>query len=213
MDIRLALPICQPAMPEEDLETRELQERLEQASERLEAAEDRASPRWLLYLSFSTAIVAVFAAVASLESGTYSNQAILDKNEAVLHQAQASDQWAYYQSKGIKSVLSLGQSELVASDHPDVAARLRRDADRYQREQESSAQRAREYERQVVAKNERSEVHLERHHTFAKAVTIFQISIALAAIAALARRRALWIVGLVSGCAGLAFLVMGLWGH
>jgi hypothetical protein len=197
-------------MPEEDLDTRELEERLD---ERIEAAEERASPRWLLYLSLSTAILAVFAAIASLESGTYSNQAILDKNDAVLHQAQASDQWAYYQSKGIKSVVSLGQSELVATDHPEVAGRLRRDADRYQREQEASAQRAREFERQVAVKNEHSEVHLERHHTFAKAVTIFQISIALAAIAALARRRALWVLGLVSGCAGLVFLVMGFWGH
>ncbi len=200
-------------MPEEDLDTRELQERLDEASERLEAAEMRATPRWLLYLSFSTAILAVFAAIAALESGTYSNQAILDKNEAVLHQAQASDQWAYYQSKGIKSVLTLGQSELVAGDHPEVATRLRHDAERYQREQEASAERARGYERLVAEKNDRSEAHLERHHTFAKAVTIFQISIALAAIAALARRRALWVLGLVSGCAGLAFLVMGFWAH
>ena len=58
--------------------------------------------------------------------------------------------------------------------------------------------------------NEKSDHLLERHHQFAFAVTLFQVAIALGAIAALARRQLLWWVGLAAGLAGLAFSVRGL---
>src|SRR5262249_17433008 len=81
-------------MPEDELETSEFKEKLEEATERaVEESEHRA--RWIVYLSFSTALIAVLAAIAALESGTYSNEALLQKNEALLAQTKASDQWAY----------------------------------------------------------------------------------------------------------------------
>src|SRR4051812_39369580 len=97
-------------MPEESIETGELQEKLNEALERAEeAGEERASPKWTLQLSLSTAIVAVMAAIASLQAGSFANRAMLAKNEAVLNQAQVSDEWAYYQAKGIKSVIYQAQ--------------------------------------------------------------------------------------------------------
>src|SRR6267143_667233 len=88
-------------MPEEEFETTEFKEKLEEATERaVEESEHRA--RWIVYLSFSTALIAVLAAIAALESGTYSNEALLEKNEALLAQTKASDQWAYYQAKSVK---------------------------------------------------------------------------------------------------------------
>ncbi|PYS07648.1 MAG: DUF4337 domain-containing protein, partial [Acidobacteria bacterium] len=84
-------------MPEDELETSELKEKLEQSIEgAVEAAEHRG--RWIVYLSFTTAVIAVLAAISALESGTYSNEALLEKNEALLAQTKASDQWAYYQA-------------------------------------------------------------------------------------------------------------------
>ena len=95
-------------MPEEDIETAELKERIEEGIERaIEGRRvGRAPVRWTMYLSLSTAIVAVFAAVASLESGSNSNEAILEKNDAILNQAKASDIWAYFQAKGIKAAFA-----------------------------------------------------------------------------------------------------------
>jgi hypothetical protein len=124
-------------MPEEGLETQELRERLEEAQEKLaEEQEERAGgPRWTLYLSLSTAIIAVFAAIASLKSGSLANAAILAKNEAVLNQARASDQWAYYQAKGIKEVVFAAQAE-VQSATPALAAKLSEEARRYKDQQE-----------------------------------------------------------------------------
>ena len=50
---------------------------------------------------------------------------------------------------------------------------------------------------------------LERHHRFALSVTMFQVAIALSAIAALTRRKALWWVSLAAGGVGLAMFVRG----
>lgn len=54
---------------------------------------------WLLYLAISTAFMAVLAAIAGLMAGHYSN-------EALIEQIKASDQWAYYQAKGIKAEIT-----------------------------------------------------------------------------------------------------------
>ena len=71
-------------MPEEGLETGELKESLDQHVERAEkrhghgekgAKGEGGGPRWTSYLSLQTAVIAVFAAVASLESGGNSNEA------------------------------------------------------------------------------------------------------------------------------------------
>jgi hypothetical protein len=50
---------------------------------------------------------------------------------------------------------------------------------------------------------------MEHHHRFAIAVTLLQIAIALSAIAALARKRALWYVGLGVSAVGIAMFVRG----
>jgi hypothetical protein len=177
-----------------------LKERLEQG---LEALEERESPKWTTYLSLSTAIIAVFAAVAALESGANSNDAILEKNEAVLSQSKASDQWAYYQAKGVKAVLTSSQAEVAAEGRPELANKMRADAERYRHEQDEIEKSAREFEAKVKESNERAERFLERHHRFAISVTLFQIAIALCAIAALTRRRALWFTGLAASAVAL----------
>ena len=99
-------------MPEEDLETAELKEQIDQRLEDHEHhehhghAKPEQPPGWLRYLSLSTAMIAVFAAVASLESGSNSNEAILEKSEAMLSQSRASDAWSYFQAKGIKATVA-----------------------------------------------------------------------------------------------------------
>jgi hypothetical protein len=202
-------------MPEEGVETGELKETLDQHVER---AHERGShrgegegggPRWTSYLSLQTAVIAVFAAVASLESGGNSNDAILAKNEAVLFESQASDQWAYYQAKSVKQSLAANQALSLASTNPTLAARFDADATRYTSEQGQIQAAARALEAKVEASNQNAERLLERHHRFAIAVTLFQIAIALSAIAALTKRKVLWTVGLAASAAGLALFLRG----
>ena len=202
-------------MPEEDLETSELKEQIDQRLEDHEHHEHAAhgkpptQPGWLRYLSLSTAIIAVFAAVASLESGSASNEAILEKSEAMLNQSRASDQWAYFQAKGLKATLSEGEAAIITDGKPELAAKLAGEAKRYRRETDEIQVKARELETKVEENNARSESLMERHHRFAIAVTLLQIAIALSAIAALTRRRPLWFLGMAVSATGLALFVRG----
>ena len=194
-------------MPEDELETSELKEKLEEATERAEAREERA--RWIVYLSFSTALIAVLAAIAALESGTYSNEALLLKNEALLAQTKASDQWAYYQAKSVKGTIYAAQAAELLMSNPELAAKAQKEAERYSREEEEISKTANELEKHVNEESERSSESMEHHHRFAYAVTMFQISIALAAVGALSRQRAVWYAGLLVAVMGLIYFVDG----
>src|SRR2546425_8853984 len=195
-------------MPEDEFETTEFKERLEEATdEAVQAAENRS--RWVVYLSFSTALIAVLAAIAALESGAYSNEALMQKNEALLAQSKASDQWAYYQAKSVKGAIYASQAAAIESSNADLAARARKEAERYSKEEEEISKSAKELEKEVAEKTELSANSMEHHHRFAYSVTMFQISIALAAIAALSRQKGVWFTGLIVAVAGFVYFVDG----
>src|SRR5262252_5181741 len=152
-------------MPEDEFDTIEFKEKLEEATERaVEAAEHRAI--WLGYLSFSTALIAVFAAIAALESGTFANEALVQKNEALLAQAQASDQWAYYQAKSVKAAIYSSQAAATQSSNPDLARKAQQEADRYSKEEDRKSNAAKEREKEVAEKAEKSAISMEHHHRF-----------------------------------------------
>jgi hypothetical protein len=191
------------AMPEEAIETQELRERLLEGADEAE----HSGQRWTLYLSLSTAIIAVVAAIASLESGANESQALLEKNEAILAQTQATDQWAYYQAKGTKAAIYGVQAEVAPSE---VAAKFREEETHFKRQQEEIEKEARALEQEVNRHNAEGEEYFHHHHRFALGVTIFQVSIALSAIAALAKRKPLWYVSMLVGAGGLVFFLKGL---
>src|SRR5207244_3369499 len=64
--------------------------------------------RWVSGVALSAAILAALAAVASLLSGHHAN-------EATLEQLRASDQWAYYQAKGIKAAILSAKIDVLQS--------------------------------------------------------------------------------------------------
>src|SRR5437588_970794 len=82
-----------------------------------EAAHKR---HWLDHAARTTAVLAVLAAVSS---GQYANQF----SRTILAQAEASDQWSYYQSNSIKLHLMYGQVEMLqamAKTRPEAAPEL-----------------------------------------------------------------------------------------
>jgi hypothetical protein len=187
-------------MPEESLETQELKEKLEEAQEQAEGGEGKGGGGWILWLSLSTAVIAVLAAIGSLEAGAYANDAIVQKNDAILHQSKADDAWGYYQAKSIKAAIYATQ--------PDP--KWQAESEREKREAVETQKRAQEEEKLVGERDEQSERSLHVHHQFAKSVTIFQVAIALAAIAALTRKQQMWWVSLAVGAMGLFFFVLGM---
>jgi aspartate aminotransferase-like enzyme len=177
-------------MEEAEIPTEHLQEAIH---ERAEEAKDR----WTLLVALSTAVMAVLAAIAGLLSGHQVNEALID-------QIRASDQWSYYQAKGIKlEVATSTQKILHALPGAAVASESSEDAKRYEKEKEDIKVKAEEHEKT-------SEKHLSIHVTLSKAVTIFQIAIAIAAISILTKRRGLWYGSIALTLIGIFFLVTGI---
>jgi len=163
---------------------------LEHLHEEIHRTAEHSREVWISWVALSTAILAVLAAIAGLLSGRH-------VNEAMMNQIEASDQWNYYQAKGIKAaVLDAKMSLSGAANESDQSKR-----DRYEKEQEKIKSEAEHKE--AAAKS-----NFHKHEVFAGGVTMFQIAIAIAAISALTRRRPFWIVSLLFGVAGCAFLVL-----
>ena len=200
-------------MPEEpEIETRELQETIDEIRE--ERAEEQRELRWTGWISLSTALLAVVAAIAALQSGTLVNESLMRKNESVLRQAQASDQWSYYQAKGLKRNGALQTADLMSANPALVAlaGKYAAEAKRYKQEQDDIQKQAQKLERERDDNDREAEALLHRHHTFAFCVTFTQVAIALSAIAALTRRKPMWYLSLLVGVGGLIWFFEGLAG-
>ncbi len=188
-------------MPEgPEVETEKLHEAIKEELE-------REGGGFLKQISLTTALLAVLAALASLQAGATVNTALVLKTEATRLQSEASDQWAYYQAKGIKAAVQEGARTawLAMGREPPVQYGER--AKRYGEEQAEIQNKAREKERERDEKLRESDHLLHRHHGFAGAVALFQVSIALGAVAALTRSRMVWGGSLLAGGAGIIFFV------
>jgi len=159
---------------------------------------------WSGYLAFSTALVAVVAAIASLQSGDFANRALIEKNQAVLLQTRAADEWSHYQAKSIKAHLA----EFEYRQTHDEEARKRFAG--YESELGDIKARAEKLERSVESANEEASRLFERHHHVALSVTTFQIAIALSALSALLKRKSFWILSIGLSVVGAGLLAAGL---
>ncbi len=193
-------------MVDEGIETQELKEKLEEAQEHAHSSGTHAS--WIMWLSLSTAILAVLAALAALASGSHANDAIVEKDDAILHQSKADDAWAFYQAKGVEAVVYTTQAQ--STQKPELAAKWQEEGERMKHERAEIRRDAEEEQKRVTESNEKSEHSLHVHHQFARSVTLFQIAIALSAIAALTRKKPMWWVSMASGLVGLSLFAMGL---
>jgi len=171
-------------------ETLEPQELLE--AEDLERSRERALRT---RVAVTAATLAVLASLSALQAERTAAESILSKNEAVLAQSRASDEWAYRQAKSIK----LHLQELAPGGPADV--------ERQRADIAASEERARsaEHERDE-ANRAATERFFEQHHRFAVGTSLLQIAIVLETIAAVLDRRSLWWGGMAIGAVGaLAF--------
>ncbi|HSN01276.1 MAG TPA: DUF4337 family protein [Rudaea sp.] len=158
-------------------------------------------------IALTTAIFAAVAAVASLKAGGSANEALVLKTEATRLQAEASDKWSYYQAKNLKAtVTELSKSTWLALDKTppeDLAKSL----DKYADDQRKASDAAKALERERDAKSEEADHLMHGHHFFAQSVALLQVAIALGAVAALTRKRSVWIGSLLLGLGGCSFFV------
>ncbi len=163
----------------------EMESPTEKLEEHIHEAAEHAKENWLRWCAMLSALFAVMAATSGLIASGYANTAMLE-------QVRASDQWGYYQAKGIKALIVENQTK------PD-AEKLAR----YKQEEESIKAGAEKL-------SQASERHMEQHEITARAVTCFQVAIAMIAIVILTKRRRFLIFSIGLGIAGFVFLLLGL---
>lgn len=165
---------------------------------------------WLNYLALSTVIFAVCATLATFKWGGFSTQ-------SVMSQSQATDQWAYYQSKGIKTYLHQMQAEKMAIEllvlpkttAPEVLQLYKSKLADYKQRVEKYALEKAEIEaraKQLEVIRDETQLHA---YTFGIALIYLQIAILLSSVAGLLKRKLVWYGGLLTGSIGLFYFANG----
>ena len=153
-------------------------------------------------LAVITAILATIGALFSYMGGATQADAALAKNDAAIRKTEASDQWNFYQAKNQRQVIAELALDIVPADRRDAYAK---NLEKYKADKEPIMAKAKELEEQARAFDEQSEHLMHQHHRWAAATTVIQVSIALAAIALLTRRR--WLEWGTLGVAGVGIAI------
>ncbi|MCX7278295.1 MAG: DUF4337 domain-containing protein [Burkholderiales bacterium] len=153
-------------------------------------------------IAMFTAIIATVGAIFSYMGGATQANAGLYKNNAALKKAEASNQWNYYQAKSTKQALA----EMAMNLSPEAAkSAYQVKLERYEKEKDGIKAVAEKLETEVVEWDEKSDEQMHLHHRWAQATTVLQISIAMAAIALLTKKK--WLEYAMFGTGGLGVLV------
>jgi Domain of unknown function (DUF4337) len=163
------------------------------------AAHADALGRWV---AMFTAVLATIGAIISYQNSGSESRGLELKNEAILKKSEASDQWAYYQAKGIKQVII---EQAAGGSEAERAARAA-EAKRYADEKAGIQKRAEGFDDEARAADAESARAFQPHAHLAQALALVQVGIALAALTVLTRQR--WLL-LISGCSALAGI--GFW--
>ncbi|HEX9048671.1 MAG TPA: DUF4337 domain-containing protein [Verrucomicrobiae bacterium] len=161
--------------------------------------------RWTKYVSLTMVVIAVLAALASLKGGGFSSRTLTELNVATFNQAQASDQWAYYQSKSIKQNLyEIELDHLNAAPEPNAAAvaKITAKIKQYDVDKTNITAKATGFEKKRDEANAIASSAAEHSKQMGLSITLFQVAIALGAMCLIVKKKPLWIAAMVLG--GLA---------
>ena len=181
---------------------------LEHAAQGGHGAHDKEGGGMIAQIAVVTAIIATVGALFSYMGGATQANAGLYKNNAAIKKTEASNQWNFFQAKSTKQSLAEFARDLAPEDkRPSYQGKI----DRYEKEKGEIKSDAEKLEKEATTWDKSSDEQMHQHHRWAQATTVLQVSIALAAIALLTRKKwveyamfALAAVGLVLG--GLASL-------
>jgi len=172
-------------------------------------SDDKKEP-WLSFLALTTVIFAVCATLSTFKGGGYSTK-------SVISQAQASDQWAFFQAKSIRENLykiEKERLELELTLQPKLAGE--EGQTRYHAAIQAASDKIKKYaaEKDTIQIRAKSLEELrddsQKHgKPFGIAVIFFQVAILLSSISGLFKRQWLWWCSLPMGVVGLAYFANG----
>jgi hypothetical protein len=169
---------------------------------------------WVKYVSLSMICLAVLAAVATQRGAGYSSATIKQLNEATFNQAEASDQWAYYQAKGIKQAVSTEERDILTASgnaDPKLLADISKKIDRYGKEQNDLMAEAKKFEAKRDEARAAATHAADAAREMGLATTVFQIAIALGGVTLVVKKRWLWSASLLAGAVAAFQMARVLW--
>jgi len=156
-------------------------------------------------IAVCTAVIATVGAIFSYMGGATQANAGIYKNNAAIKKTEASNQWNYFQSKSTKQALAEFARDTAADDkRQGWQAKVAR----YEQEKTDIQTAARKLEEEASKWDSQSEEQMHQHHRWAQATTVLQVSIALAAIALLTKKKWLERGMFAVAAAGLAVGVL-----
>ena len=160
-------------------------------------------------IALFTAIITTVGALFSYMGGATQANAGLYKNNAAIKKTEASNQWNYFQAKSTKQALAEASRDLSPADKREA---FQAKIDRYEREKNEIKGEAEKIEAEAKDWDKKSDDQMHLHHRWAQATTVLQVSIALAAIVLLTRKRPLQWAMFATGILGMGLGVMA-WLH
>jgi hypothetical protein len=158
---------------------------------------------WTKYVSLSMICLAVLAAIATQRGAGYSSTTMKQLNEATFNQAGASDQWSYYQAKGIKqSIFEQERDRLAAGGapiEPKALAAITAKVEHYESDKKDITKEAKAFEARRDAARASAAYASDCGRAMGLATTFFQIAIALGGVCLVVKKRWLWHVSLATG--------------
>lgn len=161
-------------------------------------------------IALFTATIATVGAIFGYMGGLTQANAGIYKNNAAIKKTEAANQWSYFQSKSTKQSLSELALELGPASKKDF---YESEIKRYKAEKNEIKIRAEQMDVLSAEWDIKSADEMHLHHRWAQATTVVQVSIALAAIALLTRKK--WLkmgmysagaIAMAWGCLALAHI-------
>ena len=165
---------------------------------------------WTKYVSLSMIFLAVLAAFSTQKGGGYSTAVIKQLNEATFNQSEASDQWAYFQAKGIKlNLYEIERDRLSGQSDadPKIVAMLAAKVAKYDGEKKTIAAEAKAFEEKRNEARATAAQTSSRSQGMGLAITIFQVAIAMGGMCLVVKKRWMWVVSLLLGSAATAQMI------
>jgi hypothetical protein len=175
---------------------------VELKADRAAQKEKEQRENWTKYTAISLVFIAVLAAIATQWSGKYSSRVLVELNNSTFHQAKASDQWAYYQSKSIKQnlyevVRETGPKSTDPAAEERAAKAFEAKVEKYKTDEAKIMADAKALEGQVENARQAARRAGEHGSGMGTTIAIFQIAIALGSICLVTKRRGLWYLSLI----------------
>jgi Domain of unknown function (DUF4337) len=153
-------------------------------------------------VSVTMAILAVLGAIVTL-LGHRAN------TEELLLQAQATDQWAYYQAKNIRLHEMEAVADMIATLAPQdkekanvVHEKYVKEVQRYSADKDEISEKAKELEaeRDVISR---------RGNRFDGGEVLLEVGLVICSVTLLTKRRYFWFTGILFGASGVVLALTG----